>query len=80
MNRSKAVVGDMDTYWLHVRKGFIITVEVFKTPKQYKGFASCNKLGKEDVVGTAGHANKKECIQLAIKDLRENELVERYLS
>ncbi|MDQ0201918.1 hypothetical protein [Neobacillus ginsengisoli] len=71
MINSQSVVGDIEFYYLHVRKGFIITVGTIKYPVGFTSFAYRNLLLNDDLAGMARHENKRECIKLAINHLKE---------
>jgi hypothetical protein len=68
---SKTLVVNRKLYFLLVRKRYIVSVEIFKTPNDYIAFTRSNMAQHDGLVGMARHANKEECISLAMKDLQK---------
>jgi hypothetical protein len=55
--------------FLLVKKGYIVSFEIFKIPNDYIVFARSNLAQHVHLVGMARHINKEECAMLALKDL-----------
>jgi hypothetical protein len=68
---SKTIVENREVYFISPKKGFIVSVEIFKTPDEYIVFASSNLTQHDDLVGMASHENKEQCTTLALKELHK---------
>lgn len=68
---SKVKSDELEIFKIYIDKSYTITVEIFTVPDGYKCFANNSLHHHYDLLGSGVHVNKKESVELAIKDLYE---------
>ena len=74
--RTKTYDDDLEIVNMTVNAPLTITVEIFKVSEGFKSFARNSNIHHDDLLGSGVHKDKKESMDLAIKDLHEQ--IERF--
>jgi len=68
---TKEKFDELEIIQIYINNSFTITVEIFTVPEGYKSFANNSIFHHYNLLGSGYHENKKESMDLAIKDLYE---------
>jgi hypothetical protein len=69
--RTKTYDDNLEIIDMTVNAALTITVEIFKVPEGFKSFARNSNIHHDDLLGLGVHKDKKESMELAIKELLE---------